>query len=53
MLGGMKKRHIDALTKLRVSLAKELVPDELLEHLLADGVLTPIMKETIEVRNQE
>lgn len=52
MLGGMKKRHIDALTKLRVSLAKELVPDELLEHLLANGVLTPIMKETIESNNR-
>ncbi|XP_018409334.1 PREDICTED: caspase-2 [Nanorana parkeri] len=52
MLGGMKENHKVALTKLRVPLAQELEPDELLEHLLADGVLTPIMKEKVESNNR-
>ncbi|XP_072280859.1 caspase-2 [Pyxicephalus adspersus] len=50
MLGGMKECHKAALIKLRVTLATQLQPEDLLEHLLADRVLTPIMKENIEVR---
>nr|DBA14796.1 TPA: hypothetical protein GDO54_004082 [Pyxicephalus adspersus] len=48
MLGGMKECHKAALIKLRVTLATQLQPEDLLEHLLADRVLTPIMKENIE-----
>lgn len=48
----MKECHKAALTKMRVALARDLEPDELLEHLLADEVLTPIMKEKIESNNR-
>ncbi|XP_068113980.1 caspase-2 [Hyperolius riggenbachi] len=50
MLGGMQEHHKGALTKLRVTLLQEMVPEELIEHLLAENVLTPFMKEHIETK---
>ncbi|KAM9327080.1 caspase-2 [Gastrophryne carolinensis] len=48
MLGGMQEHHKNALTRLRVTLVQEVMPDELVEHLLAAGILTQYMKEQIE-----
>ncbi|KAM4703300.1 caspase-2 isoform 2-T2 [Rhinophrynus dorsalis] len=47
MLGGMQRGHKDALIKLRVILATEMVPEELVEHLMSKKILTPIMQESI------
>ncbi|KAG2469615.1 CASP2 protein, partial [Polypterus senegalus] len=51
MLGefGMSQCHQDALKKHRVILAKQLVPGELLQHLLAADILTDEMVEKIMV----
>ncbi|KAM3914081.1 caspase-2 [Leptodactylus fuscus] len=48
MLGGMQEHHKDALIRLRVRLLQEMVPDELIEHLVAKKVLTPYMQEKIQ-----
>ncbi|XP_075071845.1 caspase-2 isoform X2 [Mixophyes fleayi] len=48
MLGGMQKRHKDALIKMRVTLIEEMVPDELVEHLVSKKILTPYMQAEIQ-----
>ncbi|CAN2391527.1 Belongs to the peptidase C14A family, partial [Pristimantis euphronides] len=50
MLGGMQDQHKDALLKLRVKLIQDMVPDELIEHLVAKRVLTPYMQEKIQCK---
>ncbi|XP_053156402.1 caspase-2 isoform X2 [Hemicordylus capensis] len=52
MLGacGMQKCHQEALKKNRVSLAKQLVLKELLEHLIEKDVITEEMVETIQAK---
>ncbi|XP_063818732.1 caspase-2 isoform X2 [Pseudophryne corroboree] len=50
MLGGMQERHKDALIKLRVALVQEMVPDELVEHLVSKKILTPFMQEKIQCK---
>ncbi|MEE6486975.1 hypothetical protein FKM82_014747 [Ascaphus truei] len=50
MLGGMQSCHKDALIKLRVILAEEMVLEELLEHLVSHNILTPIMQERVTAR---
>ncbi|XP_059582807.1 caspase-2 isoform X3 [Alligator mississippiensis] len=47
---GMQPCHQEALRRHRVPLAKQLVLQELLEHLLARAVLTPEMKEAIQTK---
>ncbi|KAM4031415.1 caspase-2 [Anomaloglossus baeobatrachus] len=48
MLGGMQDHHKNALIRLRVKLIQEMVPDELIEHLIEKKVLTPYMQEKIQ-----
>ncbi|XP_069835920.1 caspase-2 isoform X2 [Dendropsophus ebraccatus] len=48
MLGGMQDHHKEALIRLRVRLIQEMVPDELIDHLVAKKVLTPYMQEKIQ-----
>ncbi|XP_062985069.1 caspase-2 isoform X2 [Elgaria multicarinata webbii] len=52
MLGacGMQKCHQDALKKNRVSLAKQLLLKELMEHLIEKDVITEAMMETIQAK---
>lgn len=52
MLGacGMQKCHQEALKKNRVSLAKQLVLKELMEHLIEKDVITEAMMEMIQVQ---
>ncbi|OCT69762.1 caspase-2 [Xenopus laevis] len=47
MLGGMQQHHKIALQRLRVTLAEEIIIEELLDHLVSSGVLTPIMHSNI------
>ncbi|XP_066472678.1 caspase-2 [Tiliqua scincoides] len=53
MLGacGMQKCHQETLKKNRVSLAKQLVLKELLEHLIAEDIITEEMMETIQAKS--
>ncbi|KAM4637109.1 caspase-2 isoform 2-T2 [Discoglossus pictus] len=44
---GMQTCHREALIKLRITILKEMVLDELLEHLVAKKVLTDTMQEYI------
>jgi len=46
----MSKEHRDRLLKNRVALVKDMqIGEELLSHLMRDGILTSNMKERIEV----
>ncbi|XP_006127417.1 caspase-2 isoform X1 [Pelodiscus sinensis] len=53
MLGawGMQRCHQEALKKNRVSLAKQLVLKELLEHLIGRDIITTEMMETIQAKD--
>ncbi|XP_078511975.1 caspase-2 isoform X2 [Lissotriton helveticus] len=51
MLGGMQDAHQQALKKNRVSLAKQLELDELLELLVEEDVITMVMREAIEAKS--
>ncbi|KAE8589590.1 hypothetical protein XENTR_v10017633 [Xenopus tropicalis] len=53
MLGGMQKHHKDALQRLRVTLLHDMIIEELVEHLVSSGILTPIMHSTIMAHRSE
>ncbi|XP_053307320.1 caspase-2 isoform X2 [Spea bombifrons] len=47
MAGGMKDYHRKALKRKRLLLLKEMVPKELLQHLMSEGILTDYMYDKI------
>ncbi|OCT71335.1 hypothetical protein XELAEV_18034314mg [Xenopus laevis] len=47
MLGGMQQHHRKALQRLRVSLASEMIIEELLDHLVSSEILTNNMHSNI------
>uniref|UniRef100_A0A8C6XS09 CARD domain-containing protein n=1 Tax=Naja naja TaxID=35670 RepID=A0A8C6XS09_NAJNA len=53
MLGayGMQKCHQEMLRKNRVSLARQLVLKELMEHLIEKNIITETMMETIQEKS--
>ncbi|XP_069506404.1 caspase-2 [Ambystoma mexicanum] len=50
MLGGMQKVHEEVLKKNRLPLAKQLELTELLEFLVAEDIITYVMREAIEAK---